>query len=169
MCRCNVPRVIWAVLSPVGKEQPAGVLPALKKMESGASLNLYYVILCIWTLSFFVSKKRKNKKTTKKIKCNSATLLCGLMSVVFCDDAALRHCLSVSGARHLIPIPQSVAWTHTTTSSWNIPPDSTHSLCYQRGVQRCERTHAFSKRLKKENLLSRTSANFLGYATKFEV
>ena len=35
-----------------------------------------------------------------------------------------------------------------------------------RGVHRCERTHAFSKRLKKENLLSRTSAYiFLGCAT----
>ena len=65
-------------------------------------MYLDYVLFC-------VQEEEEQEKMTKKIECNSATLLCGLMSVVFCDDAALRHCLSVSGARHLIPIPQSVA------------------------------------------------------------
>ena len=145
-----------------------GTLPYQNEAWSQSYSVLCHIVYLDYVF-FCVQEEEEQEKMTKKIKCNSATLLCGLMSVVFCDDAALRHCLSVSGARHLIPIPQSVPWTHTTTSSWNIPPDSTHSLCYQRGVQRCERTHAFSKRLKKENLLSRTSANFLGYATKFEV
>ena len=108
------------------------------------------------------------KKGWKKIKCNSATLLCGLVSVVFCNDAALRHRLSLSGARHLIPF-LSLFHDQLPPHPHEIHLQTPHSLCYQRGVQRCERTHAFSKRLKKENLLSRTSANFLGYATKFEV
>ena len=48
-------------------------------------------------------EEEDQEKTLKKIKCNSATLLCGLVSVVFCDGAALQRCCSVSGAMHLIP------------------------------------------------------------------
>ena len=75
------------------------------KLKSLELHKMYCHIVSIWTVLHLckTEEEEDQEKTLKKIKCNSATLLCGLVSVVFCDGAALRHCCSVSGAMHLIP------------------------------------------------------------------
>ena len=153
MCRCFVLRVIWAVLSLAWKRTTTRVLPALNKLKS---LELVLIVYCayivfIWTMSIFVNRRRgRTKKTSKKIKCNSATLSCGLVCRLYRMTRKRGIRLFRFQCHAPYTIPQSVLCTTTTTSSWITSPDSMLFLCLQRGAQRCERTHAFRRDWRKK-------------------
>ena len=74
------------------------------------------------------------------------------------DDAETRHHCSVSSAIHIM--------SFLSMSSEPIPPphelhtpDSTLSLYYWRGAQRCDRTHAISEETEERKSVIKTSAN----------